>query len=313
MNQSNLSEITQCPDCFNQLHWQINGEIICLKCDAKYMRSHSGIPILLSSLNEIFPPAAYLDAHTGVRKEKNKFLKGFFSSSINLIGNRFIGLIANSLPPGSLILVVGGGNQKKNIDEIFQHKKIAIIYIDVDVFSDVDIFCDAHNLPFIANTFDAVITTAVLEHVMCPEVVVKEITRVLKVGGLLYSEIPFMQQVHEGAYDFTRYSLSGHRRLWNFFLEINSGMVAGPGTSLYWSIEYFFTSFSETSAGFKCLKILARALFFWIKWFDYALQNKTRAMDGASCTYFFGKKNMQKVSDLLIIQRYNGGIKLKHF
>ena len=103
----------------------------------------------------------------------------------------------------------------------------------------VDLFCDAHELPFLDETFDGVIASAVLEHVVYPERVAAEIHRVLARRGLIYSEIPFLQQVHEGAYDFTRYTLSGHRRLLNHFEEFSSGVVAGPGTTLAWAIEHF--------------------------------------------------------------------------
>ena len=40
-----------------------------------------------------------------------------------------------------------------------------------------------------------------------------EIDRVLRLGGLVYAETPFMQHVHEGPYDFTRFTESGHRYL----------------------------------------------------------------------------------------------------
>ncbi len=50
-----------------------------------------------------------------------------------------------------------------------------------------------------------------------PERVVSEIARVLKPAGMVYSEIPFMQQVHEGAYDFTRFTDSGQRWLFRQF------------------------------------------------------------------------------------------------
>jgi SAM-dependent methyltransferase len=38
---------------------------------------------------------------------------------------------------------------------------------------------------------------AVLEHALDPPVVVAEIYRVLKPGGLVYADTPFMQRVHE--------------------------------------------------------------------------------------------------------------------
>ena len=71
---------------------------------------------------------------------------------------------------------------------------------------------DAHDLPFVDAAFDAAVIQAVLEHVVDPQRVVAELHRVLREDGVLYSEVPFMQQVHEGAYDFTRYTDLGHRR-----------------------------------------------------------------------------------------------------
>ena len=38
-------------------------------------------------------------------------------------------------------------------------------------------------------------------------------------SGIVYAETPFMQQVHEGAYDFTRYTVLGHRYLFKKFKQ----------------------------------------------------------------------------------------------
>ena len=67
---------------------------------------------------------------------------------------------------------------------------------------------DAHYIPFRDGSFQGVLIQAVLEHVIEPEKVVGEIHRVLAKDGVVYSEI-FMQQVHEGAFDITRFSISG--------------------------------------------------------------------------------------------------------
>jgi SAM-dependent methyltransferase len=176
-----------------------------------------------------------------------------------------------------------------------------------------NLFCDGHDLPFRDETFDGVISCAVLEHVMYPERVVAEVHRVLKPGGVVYSETPFMQQVHEGAYDFTRYSLSGHRRLFNHFGEVHSGMIAGPGTSLAWAIENFALSFTSARPIRLLAKGLVRGLFFWLKYFDYWLADKPQAMDGASCTHFLGVKQNSRVPDEQVIARYVGLNHLRHF
>jgi SAM-dependent methyltransferase len=213
----------------------------------------------------------------------------------------------------SVILVVGGGRQRSWLDpllcETVSHR---IIYTDIDTSADVDIFCDGHDLPFDDNSIDALITTAVLEHVLYPERVAAEITRVIKFDGILYSEMPFMQQVHEGAYDFTRYTLSGHRRLFNNFLEIEAGMVAGPATALAWAIENFILAFFSGEKIRNIIKVFTRFGLFWIKYFDYILIRRAGAMDGASCTYLFAAKINGKVSDSKIISDYVGAKMIAH-
>ncbi|MEO7536132.1 MAG: methyltransferase domain-containing protein [Ferruginibacter sp.] len=215
--------------------------------------------------------------------------------------------------PSAIVLVVGGGQQRQWLnDRLGAGESVRMVYSDIDTNADVDLFCDGHDLPFTDNVFDAVVTTAVLEHVLYPERVVSEIHRVLKTGGKVYSELPFIQQVHEGAYDFTRYTLSGHRRLLNGFAEIESGMVAGPGTAMVWTIENFALAFITRPALRTAAKGLVRLMFFWMKYFDLLLKNRPEAIDGASCTYFFGSKIESRIEDATIIDRYTGAKHLRH-
>ena len=139
-----------------------------------------------------------------------------------------------------------------------------IIFYDISLESDCDIIIDCHNIPFEDKSFDGIIITAVLEHVYDPEDVVKSIHRVLKDHGIVYSEIPFMQQIHEGAYDFTRYSMVGHNKLFHHFKLIDYGLVAGPGSVLAWSIENFIKAFSTKNTLRNFSILVSRILFFWL-------------------------------------------------
>ena len=127
---------------------------------------------------------------------------------------------------------------------------------------------------------------AVLEHVVDPPQVVSEIHRVLMRGGYVYAGTPFMQQVHEGAYDFTRYTLSGHRWLFRNFEEIDAGMEGGAGTALTWSIGYFVRAVTG-SVRFGTAITLS---FFWLRYFD-RLGRSAHHLDGASGVYFLGRKS----------------------
>ncbi len=59
----------------------------------------------------------------------------------------------------------------------------------------------AENLPFAENTFDMVVSTAVLEHVQDLDASVMESLRVLKPGGLLWANLPNYEGTHEAHYN----------------------------------------------------------------------------------------------------------------
>jgi SAM-dependent methyltransferase len=313
----NLLQTLRCPECHkSQFSIQIDSsELLCISCGAKFPLKN-GRPALLRQNNHVF----CLEDYQGGLPSQNQILGGGFARfipniSINLASKKALAKLRNLLSdlPYATVLVVGGGRQRHWLDEkLGVGKKIRVVYSDIDVSADVDLFCDGHDLPFIDGCFDAVVTTAVLEHVMYPERVAAEISRVLKFDGLLYSELPFMQQVHEGAYDFTRYTLSGHRRLFNRFAEIESGLVAGPATALVWAIENLILAFLSRSLLRKLAKATVRISLFWLKYLDYFLVNRPEAMDGASCTYFLGRKIMGTVPDTNIIAEYIGAKHLSH-
>lgn len=122
--------------------------------------------------------------------------------------------------------------------KLYSSDQIDLIGTDVYDLPNVAVLADAHFLPFKDGSFDGVWIQAVLEHVLDPWMTVRESRRVLKPSGLVYADTAFMQQVHEGAYDFTRFTVSGHRWLFKNFELIDAGRSGGPGDALRWSIRY---------------------------------------------------------------------------
>lgn len=76
-----------------------------------------------------------------------------------------------------------------------------------------DVFADAARIPFADQVFDAVILFDVLEHLEHPERAIAEIFRVLKPGGTLLMNTPFMYPLHDEPRDFRRWTHHGHELL----------------------------------------------------------------------------------------------------
>ena len=204
------------------------------------------------------------------------------------------------------VLVIGGRVLGQGMESLANQPGIELIETDVRLGPRTALLCDAHNIPFKDKSFDGVIIQAVLHHVPDPYKCCEEIHRVLTDNGLVYAESPFMQQVHGGALDFTRFTHVGHRRLFRRFAELDSGIVCGPGMALAWSYLYFLLSFSESRTMRRLIRWFAALTSFYLKYFDYYLINKAGAYDAASGYYFMGRKAHSVLTDREIMSSHKG-------
>jgi ubiquinone/menaquinone biosynthesis C-methylase UbiE len=203
--------------------------------------------------------------------------------------------------PSPLVLVVGGATVGNGVEALYTDGRLRVVGFDIHGSPLIQFIADAHQIPLAAESVDAVIVQAVLEHVLDPNQVVGEIHRVLRPGGLVYAETPFLQQVHAGAYDFVRYTASGHRYLFRAFEEIDAGPVAGPGAQLLASVDHMVRGIARSELAGK----LARALFFWLRYLDRAIPS-TYAMDNASAYYFLGRRAERPLSARAMVSYYRG-------
>jgi SAM-dependent methyltransferase len=302
-----------CPKCASQLE-TTDTNLRCRnnQCQTTFPVVNS-IPILIDEVSSIFSISDFLDFDNATLKPKSKIERLIIDLlpgiSLNLKAKQNFQDFAKILlkaNPHPKVLVIGGSVVGQGIEALSQNPEIEIVEIDVAFGAGVSVICDAHSLPFTDACFDGVIVQAVLEHVVDPIRCVAEIHRVLKPNALVYAETPFMQQVHLGRYDFTRFTHLGHRRLFRKFAEVSSGAVCGPGMALAWSYQYLLLSLFENETIRKFVKIFARLTSFWLTYIDYLLINNPGVYDAASGYYFMGKKSDVELGDRELIKQYRG-------
>lgn len=220
----------------------------------------------------------------------------------NRVAARNIELLLRALPgPAPRLLVVGGATVGNGVGAVYEDPRVEVIAFDITASPVTQFVADAHQIPLGERSVDAVVVQAVLEHVLDPPTVVSEIHRVLKDGGLVYAETPFLQQVHAGAYDFSRYTASGHRYLFRQFEELAAGAVAGPGTQLLWSVDHLVRGLTRSAAAGRGV----RGLLCWLRALDRVVPEEY-AQDDASALYFLGRRRELEMTPQEIVAYYRG-------
>lgn len=230
-----------------------------------------------------------------------KFLKGVNDITENNCDMFIKEIIKRSKNPK--ILIIGGGEKGDGAEKIYSNESFEIHSVDIYASKNVDVICDAHYLPLRDSFYDGVWIQAVLEHVVEPNQVVKEIHRVLKTNGVVYAETPFMQPVHEGAYDFTRYTVTGHRYLFKNFSLLDMGGFDGPEKFFALSFRYLIWSITRSRIIATLFGVMLHILLRPLKF----LTSKATLYDASSGVYFFGKKdNSVKIKHKDLVKLYKG-------
>lgn len=317
MSQLKISQSVQdlicCPVCRANLD-RIEQQFKCTNHDcATHFPIVDGIPVLIDEQSSVFTIDNFTDRRDTFFKPEHKFkslIRNLIpSSSVNIkspANYRQMLQILLQESSNPRVLIIGGSIAGEGMEQFLENPKIDLVESDVSLGSRTMIISDAHDLPFQDRSFDGVIIQAVLEHTIDPYRCCAEIHRVLKDRGVVYAETPFIQQVHNSPYDFTRFTHLGHRRLFRQFEEIDSGAGCGPGMALAWSYQYFLWSFTTSKVLRDILAVFARFTSFYFKYFDYYLIDKPGAMDAASGYYFIGRKSDRILSDKDLIKLYRG-------
>jgi len=105
------------------------------------------------------------------------------------------------LPSGAQILDLGCGNGP------YWHLNPSLNWVGVDVIETPRtsvVVKTGESLPFEKDTFDFVLCTQVLEHIDDNQFMIDQIERVMKPGGLLLVNVPFLYPLHGLPWDYHR-------------------------------------------------------------------------------------------------------------
>jgi SAM-dependent methyltransferase len=185
------------------------------------------------------------------------------------------------LPPGAKVADVGAGGRRITPD---------VTAVDAFPGPGVDVVGDIHALPIPDDTFDCVVSTGTFEHIRAPWVAVKELHRILKPGGLVYIDVPFMQAYHKDPVDYWRFTLDGLRLLCQDFDELDSGTYIGPTCGLIWVVREYANSLSSNRVLSNLLLIPVALVTAPFRYLDYLLIRGKRSHHVASAVYFRGRK-----------------------
>lgn len=165
-------------------------------------------------------------------------------------------------------------------------KRLGTNMVNLDLFQgeEVDLQGDLRHLPLQDKSVDTLVCTGVLEHISDPRQAVKEIYRVLKDGGRVFLETPFMQTVHASPDDYSRWTPNGLRHLCQQFEMGECQVVAGPGSALAWQFQETMAMLFSVRSLF--LYRIGLRIFGWLaiplSWLDLALEQHPLAWHAAS-------------------------------
>jgi SAM-dependent methyltransferase len=139
-----------------------------------------------------------------------------------------------------LILDCGAGRRPIYYENVVNFEIVAYDTTDVRGVGEV--------LPFGDNSFDAVFSLAVLEHVKDPFACAREIVRVLKPGGDLMCCVPFLQPMH--GYPSHYYNMTGQglKNLFSPGIRIDRHEVYSSVLPI-WALTWIAKSWAEGLTG----------------------------------------------------------------
>jgi SAM-dependent methyltransferase len=307
-----IRNIVVCPACRGDLHWG-GGRARCenaANAGCPEYRIVANRPVLADEAAE---PMSFNieDAQHNKSRMKSFALRMLPSLDLNVVPTSAKTRLRHeifALSDRPVVLNIGGKHPTSITEDLCSDANVDAIECDVAYRPRTRLFANPAKLPFRDASVDAVLLDGLLEHLPDPQAVADEAWRVLKPNGVIYSDTPFMLQVHGGAFDYMRFSHQAHRWLFRNFSELDSGVSSGPSVALAYAIQYFLLSFVYGQRIRYIVKTISRLFLFWIKYFDLVISKNPASRDAAFGLYFLGQKSNEKLGINELVRRYDGAV-----
>jgi SAM-dependent methyltransferase len=299
MNLQNkkAESLVACPNCKTPSLILGNLEIKCGECGETYLYQF-GTPVLIKRDSPVFewykPEADSRPLSSGfigkltaiywrLRPEARIWTRASQKALKNLLGTVYTG--------ESAIVLIGAGFESvyKRILSPYRN----ILRIGLATRGEVDLLTDICDIPLRTDSVDLIFSSSVLEHVYNPEQAVREMFRVVKPGGYVYAEIPFMRAYHMAPVDYQRYTISGIEELFkrHGFRLIEKGVCSGPFTALALFLVDFFAGLFSFNKYMKAVASLVFSILLHpVKYLDRFVENFKWSEINACNFYYIGKK-----------------------
>ncbi len=238
-----IAEHFRCPVCAEEAPASLSDEgLSCRRCDLLF-------PLERHALNCITPD---------MRADFN------IVETENVSAHRYDGIAMRLIETGGMVLDCGSGKKDVSFPNLIQSE-----IVDYPL---VDVLAVNQTLPFASGSFDALMSLDVLEHVDQPFDCAEELLRVLRPGGEMYVNVPFLQQEHGYPHHYFGMTRMGLRRLFGDRVEVVRHEVPMSGHPI-WGIWLSLNTYlrglpDEEKAAFGELRIkdiVARQPADWLK------------------------------------------------
>jgi SAM-dependent methyltransferase len=190
-----LLSLVVCPHCFGELDETVS-ELRCKVCGASSQKRR-GVPIFAAAGEVV----------------QSKLLETNPTNPNHISHDRIIESAARGV-----VLDYGAGNPR-----LADHHPNVVLHEFVH-YTHTDVVALTRVLPYRTNTFDAIISKAVFEHIPRPWEAAVELHRVLKPGGVIHIDTAFMQPLHGDPYHYFNMTLEAVREIFKHFRHVRSGI-----------------------------------------------------------------------------------------